>query len=109
MKTEIKELLDSVDFGKEVFNDYYGEDNQKGYAVDKKRFNQARRQCINLLERLESISEAEMIDACKKAFSGRLEWNGKGRKMTYTAGQFYDIEVPQAISAVLEYIIDNKN
>lgn len=107
MTKEIKKFLNSVDFGEEIKRDYYG-DYTEGYNHDKLVFNQAKLECKKLLLTLGKISEQEMVDACKRAFMGRVEWNGQDKAITYTAGQFYDLEVPQAMQSVLEYIKNNR-
>ena len=97
MIREIKEFLNSVDFGNEIFKDYYGTGNEAGYKQDLKRFTDAKKEAMSLLAQLGTITESEMAEACKRAFMGRVKWHGTGRTITYTAGQFYDLEIPQAM------------
>lgn len=44
-----------------------------------------------------------MADAFKRAFSGRLSWDG--HKLTYCAGQYYPTEYRAAAATVLEYYV----
>lgn len=105
-KAELIKFLNSVDFGLDVANDFYGGVN-KFYMQDLKKFKTAQNEAVNLLQTLGRISDDELVEACKYAFSGRLEWNGS--KFTYTPGQFYNIELPQAGLAVAEYIKSHRN
>jgi len=101
IKTTLIKFLNSIDFGQMVANDYYGGINQH-YMADLKQFNKNKNEAVNILQELGKITDDEIKDACKNAFSGRLEYNGD--KFKYIAGQFYNIEVPQAVLAVAEYI-----
>lgn len=102
IKTKLINFLNSVDFGQEVFNDYYGESNRKGYMEDLKKFNDARNDAANLLSQLGKITDDEIKEACSRAFMGRLSFDGEN--FSYCAGQFYDLEIPQAVLAVAWYI-----
>ena len=104
-KIQLIKFLNSVDFGIEIANDFYGGVN-KFYLTDKKRFDIFKNDAINTIQQLGKITDGEIIEACERAFCGRLEY--RGSHFEYTAGQFYDIEIPQAILAVAEYIRDNR-
>jgi hypothetical protein len=95
---ELEQFLRVHNFGKKVFNDYYGQQGLEGYKADLKRFTEAKNNAKKLLKDLPNITEAEIVKACKDSFCGRLEYDGQ---FHYTAGQFYDIEVPQAVQSVL--------
>lgn len=106
MNKQIQEYIKSCKFNKKIFLDYYGESNRSGFMHDKRTHDYARSRCKNILERLGEVRESEIIEACKHAFSGRLTWNGA--KFEYTAGQFGNLEMPQAMEAVLELIENNR-
>ena len=97
----IKDFLKSVSFGKDVANDCYGGVNSF-YKQDKNRVNAFNRYIKDILPRLPDITEQELEEAFKNTFSARLEL--KGNYIKYTAGQFYNIEVPQAMAWALDYI-----
>jgi len=101
-KTKLINFLNAEDFGEEVFNDYYGEGNRAGYMIDLKKFNETKTDAANLLSELGKISDEEIKEACERAFCGRLEFDGNN--FHYTAGQFYNIEIPQAVLAVAWFI-----
>lgn len=102
VKKKLINFLNSVDFGEDVFNDFYGEGNRAGYMEDLKKFNKNKTDAANLLAELGRITDEEIAEACARAFSGRLSFDGK--TFEYCAGQFYNIEVPQAVLAVAWYI-----
>jgi hypothetical protein len=45
------------------------------------------------------VTDAQVIEAAKHAYCGRLEWNGKD--WDYCTGQYYPTEYRQAVAAVL--------
>lgn len=101
-KTKLINFLNSHNFGADIFAEYYGESNRAGYMEDLKRFNEAKTDAASLLSELGKITDEETKEACRRAFMGRLSFDGDNFK--YCAGQFYDIEVPQAVLAVAWYI-----
>ena len=101
MLEELKKLLDSADFGKQVFADMYGEGYEDAYRKDKQKHDTAKAEAQRLLSLLRPSNE-ELYQASQDAFSGRLSWLAD--RWEYTAGQFYDLELPQAIRAVLEEV-----
>jgi len=103
MKKELLKLLNSVKFDDEILMDYYAGDDMY-YLKDKQVFDKAKAGAKELLKSVK-ITKAEMKEACKTVFSGRLEYDGV--KFKYIAGQFYDLELPQAIYAVLSSIVYN--
>ena len=102
---DIERFLYGCIFGKKI-QKYYYMDNVQGFAHDKRTHDTAKSQCKNAIKRLGNISLDEFITASKQAWSGRIEWTGNG--IEYTAGQFYNIEAPQAMAAVLQRIEDNR-
>jgi hypothetical protein len=105
IKAELIKFLNSVDFGLEIARDYYGGDNEF-YRKDQTEWKKARNEAVNTLQELGKITDSEIIEACKNAYSGRLEYNGNSFK--YIAGQFYDNEIPFAVLKVAEYIKANR-
>lgn len=106
MKQEIIKLLNSVSFSDEETISNYGGNNSY-YQYDLKVFNDNKKACLNNLKQIKRINKAKFIDTCKNTWQGRLEY--KKNHLEYTAGQYYTLELPQAInSVVLSYIQDNK-
>ena len=99
MIEKLKDLLFSCTFTSKDIVENYGGVNEY-YREDKKVHDKARRQAREILARY-TPTEAELLEASKRAFSGRLQWVND--RWEYTAGQFYDLELPQAIHAVLDY------
>jgi len=105
MKKEILKLLNSVSFTDNEIIANYGGINEY-YKHDLKVFNDNKRACINNLKIIKRINKNKFIDTCKNTWSGRLEY--KDNHFEYTAGQFYTLELPQAIGAVvLSYLTNN--
>lgn len=104
---KLKQLLLSVSFGDEIARDYYA-GYTVGYIEDLKKFSRAKEKSLELMNTIGHVTPELLDEACKNAFSGRIEIV-KDDKAYYTAGQFYDIEVPQAVLAVLEYIKAHQN
>lgn len=95
----------SVPFGDEIAMDYYGGLN-KYYETDLKKVKGARQHCEQLIDELKHVKDEEILKSLPRVFSGRLSFiNGS---FEYTAGQFYNIEVPQSVEAVLEEIKRNR-
>jgi hypothetical protein len=105
MKTKLIKFLNSVDFGIKIANDYYGGVNQY-YIKDSNEWHKALNEAANTIQEIGTITEKEIIDACHNAFAGRLNWDGK--RFSYTAGQFYDQEIPFAVLSVAKYIKANR-
>ena len=105
INNKLKKFLDSHKFGERIKRDYYG-GNNSGFAQDKMRFDSAKKMSIKLLALLGQITKEEMTEASQRAFMGRLEY--KNKNFSYCPGQFYDLEVPQAVQAVLEYVKNNR-
>ncbi|MCK9371310.1 hypothetical protein M0R04_15460, partial [Candidatus Dojkabacteria bacterium] len=101
MNDKIKVFLNSVKFGLTIANDYYG-GKTLAYKTDKNRVNAHNRYIKDIMARLPDITESELIEAFASAFSGRLSLVNDN--IEYTAGQFYNIEVPQAMAWALHYI-----
>ena len=100
------EFINSVDFSVEnVANDYYNGNNEY-YQTDLKQFNVAKKEALNIMAQLGDIGEDELLEACKSSYGGRLDY--VGGQFKYTAGQFYDLEVPMAVCAVLDKIQRNR-
>lgn len=106
------EFMQSVPFGDEIRKDYYG-DFVSSYEQDRKTVRKAQMEVSNLLGQLSPVTDEELLKALPSAFSGRLEYRpapfGTDDTFEYTAGQFYNIEVPQAVQAVLEEVKRNRN
>lgn len=103
--TQLYEFMQSVPFGDEIAMDYYGGINE-AYETDYKRVRRAQQDVAVMIDKLSPIKDAELLEALPRAFSGRLSYNGG--QFEYTAGQFYNIEVPQAVLAVLEEVSKNR-
>ena len=99
-------FINSVDFGIEIANDYYGGINSY-YMQDLKQFQDAKNEAVNLLQIYGTITEAEIKEACENSFSGRLSY--EDGQFEYTAGQFYDLEIPDAVLSVTKYLNNNFN
>lgn len=95
-----------TEFGDEIAMNYYGGINE-AYETDYKRVKSAQQHCMQLCDELQNVSDDEIRNALPRAFSGRLECHNRDQ-FHYTPGQFYNIEVPQAVEAVLEYIKRNR-
>ncbi len=107
MKNKLIKLLNSVSFTDEETIANYGGDNEY-YQHDLKVFNDNKRACINNLKQIKRIDEKRFVEVCKNTWQGRLEY--KGNHFEYTAGQYYTLELPQAIGAVvLSYIQGDNN
>lgn len=96
----------SVPFGDKVAMDYYGGINE-AYETDLKKVQRSRQDVSVLLGEISPVSDEELILALAYAFSGRLSFE-EGYGFEYTAGQFYNIEVPQAVCEVLETVKRNR-
>ncbi len=102
MKNKIIKLLNSVSFTDEETIANYGGNNSY-YKHDLKVFNDNKRACLNNLKQIKRINTKKFIETCKNTWGGRLEY--KGSHFEYSAGQYYTLELPQAIGAVvLSYI-----
>lgn len=101
MNDKIKVFLNSVKFGMTIANDYYG-GKTLAYKTDKNRVNAFNRYIKDIMTRLPDITEGEFQEAIENTFSHRLEYNNG--VIEYIAGQFYNIEVPQAMGYALHYI-----
>lgn len=103
--------MQSVPFGDEIAKDYYG-GFVSSYEQDRKVVRDAQKEISNLLGQLSPITDEELLEALPRAYSGRLEYVpavfDTDHRFEYTAGQFYNIEVPQAVQAVLEEIKRNR-
>ena len=104
-KSKLIRFVNSINFGIKIANDFYGGVNE-AYLIDYERFSHFKNDAVNTLQELGKIEKEELENACKNAFCGRLEM--KGDDFVYTAGQFWNIEVPQAVLAVAEYIKNNR-
>lgn len=49
----------------------------------------------------EQVTDADVIEAAPRAFSGRLEWNAGKSRWDYTTGQYFPTEYRKAAKAVL--------
>jgi len=106
MKKEIIRLLNSVSFTDEETISNYGGDNSY-YQHDLKVFNDNMHACRHNLETIKRFSIVEFRKACNDTWGGRLNFVGNSYHLEYTAGQFYTLELPQAVGAVLlTYIHD---
>lgn len=101
MNDKIKNFLNSVKFGLVIANDYYG-GKTLAYKTDKNKVNAFNRYIKDIMARLPDITEEEFTEAIENTFAHRLEY--KNGQIEYVAGQFYNIEVPQAIAWALHYI-----
>ena len=104
INNKLRKFLEAHKFGEDLADNYGGVNEY--FKTDQKRFNDAKIESLQLLKDLKYIYKREIVEACNRAFSGRLEY--KNNCFHYTAGQFYDLEVPQAIRAVLEYVRDHR-
>ena len=104
INNKLKKFLDAHTFGEDLADNYGGVNEY--FKTDQKRFNDAKKNSFDLLMDLGPISKKEMKEASSRAFSGRLEY--KNNCFHYKAGQFYELEVPQAVRAVLEFIRDHR-
>jgi len=103
MKKELIKLLNSVSFTDDETIANYGGDNSY-YRHDLKVFNDNKKACLHNLKQIKRINKDKLIKTCKEVWGGRLSFDGK--RFEYTAGQFYTLELPQAIGAVvLSYLI----
>lgn len=102
MKNKLIELLNSVSFTDDETIANYGGNNQY-YKADLKRFNEAKQNAITLFDKLDDIEDEEIIEACACTWSGRMSWVDD--HFEYTAGQFYTLELPQAIEAIAETLL----
>lgn len=105
MKQEIIELLDSVSFtdSETIFN--YGGYNEY-YLADLNIFIKNKGEALDKLQGILKIDNTKLVKALTSAYGGRLSYN-KG-SFDYTAGQFYTLELPQAVNAVLDYYLSIK-
>ena len=101
-KKQFEKFINSFDFGQDVKTDFYGTDNESGYLHDKAVFNKARKEAFDLLASIGKIKKNEWQNALLHAWCGRVGYENK--HFTYIPGQFYELELPQAALAVLEYI-----
>ena len=79
------------------------------YRADYRQINRALHDSLYMLKAVKSrdISAQSIIDASKRAFSGRLEieiYEGKPC-ISYTVGQYFPTEYRQAAAAVLAYAL----
>lgn len=97
-KSQIIKALKKMHFtGEELIANYGG--NNIYYRQDKAKHDQAKRQALNILDRIKRIDQDKIAEIAKHTFMGRLEFNQNGYE--YTAGQFYQLELPQAFAEVL--------
>ena len=107
MKKEILRLLDSVSFTDDETIANYGGNNSY-YQHDLKVFNDNKSACLHNLDTIKRFSIVKFRKACNETWGGRLNFVGNSYRLEYTAGQFYTLELPQAIGAVLLTYIENQ-
>jgi len=105
MKKEIQKLLDTCIFSTTENISNYGGVNEY-YKADKKVHDEAVRNCKSLLNKIKSFKLVPFRQACKDSWAGRLGFIGNTYHLEYIAGQYYDLELPQAIRAVLKTYIE---
>lgn len=74
------------------------QEESRNIGNDWKRFKTALAECAS-----EGVTDAQVIEAAKGAFSGRLQWSGD--HWEYTTGQYWPTEYRKAAASVLESAI----
>ena len=80
-------------------------DGRRAYFAESHQITKHWHRVRNAVRSLYGVTNDEIIEACRRAFSGRLtmEQTEKGWRVDYCSGQYWPTEYRKAVASVLEY------
>ena len=80
-------------------------DGRRAYFAESRYITKDCHRVRNAVRRLYGVTNDEIIEACRRAFSGRvtMEQTEKGWRVDYCTGQYWPTEYRKTVASVLEY------